>query len=100
MLSLQQYFFFLRQLISAICFFFSCGPTLQGDMVSRRRILSRSRDDLNLELGPAFQQQEEEEDVWYNKDKLYKVSQQFIIITDKRDNSFIERLCIINRVTL
>ncbi|XP_014239303.1 uncharacterized protein LOC106660839 isoform X2 [Cimex lectularius] len=50
----------------------SCGPTLQGDMVSRRRILSRSRDDLNLELSPGYPQPEEEEDVWYNKDKLYK----------------------------
>ncbi|XP_014289061.1 uncharacterized protein exp isoform X1 [Halyomorpha halys] len=50
----------------------SCGPTLEGDMVSRRRILSRSRDDLNLEAGPGYTQQEEEEDVWYNKDKLYR----------------------------
>ena len=39
-------------------------------MVSRRKILSRSRDDLNLEQPPV---QEEEEDVWYQKDKLYKV---------------------------
>jgi len=38
-------------------------------MVSRRKILSRSRDDLNLE-GPA--QAEDEEDVWYQKEKLYK----------------------------
>ena len=38
-------------------------------MVSRRKILSRSRDDLNLEAPPP----EEEEDIWYNKDKLYKV---------------------------
>ncbi|CAF4796871.1 unnamed protein product [Pieris macdunnoughi] len=36
-------------------------------MVSRRRILSRSRDDLSQALA-----QEEEEDVWYQKDKLYK----------------------------
>jgi len=36
-------------------------------MVSRRKILSRSRDDLNLEAPP-----EEEEDVWYNRDKLYR----------------------------
>lgn len=41
-------------------------------MVSRRKILSRSRDDLNLDQ--TFTQQEEEEDVWYQKDKLYKVS--------------------------
>jgi len=43
-------------------------------MISRRRILSRSRDDLNLDSGIGFPVQvEEEEDVWYNKDKLYKV---------------------------
>lgn len=38
-------------------------------MVSRRRILSRSTDDLNLEA-PV---EAEEEDVWFNKDKLYMV---------------------------
>ncbi|XP_043193471.1 uncharacterized protein LOC122365914 isoform X3 [Amphibalanus amphitrite] len=38
-----------------------------NEMVSRRRILSRSRDDLNLEA--AYQ--EEEDDVWYKKEKLY-----------------------------
>lgn len=41
-----------------------------GEMVSRRRILSRSRDDLNLEAS----YQEEEDDVWYKKEKLYSVS--------------------------
>jgi hypothetical protein len=41
-------------------------------MVSRRRILSRSRDDLNLDS--TYVMQEEEEDVWYQRDKLYKVS--------------------------
>ncbi|XP_039301260.1 uncharacterized protein LOC111043775 [Nilaparvata lugens] len=48
-----------------------CGPTLQSDMVSRRRILSRSRDDLSFDSPPAFAP-EEEEDVWYQKEKLYK----------------------------
>ena len=43
-------------------------------MVSRRKILSRSRDDLNTEQ-PAMQ--EEEEDVWYQRDKLYKVRSRF-----------------------
>lgn len=43
-------------------------------MVSRRKILSRSRDDLNLDQAYLQQQQEEEEDVWYQKDKLFKVS--------------------------
>nr|CAI5862920.1 unnamed protein product [Callosobruchus analis] len=38
-------------------------------MVSRRKILSRSRDDLHMD---SFQPPEEEEDVWYQKDKLYK----------------------------
>ncbi|KAF6213309.1 hypothetical protein GE061_011027 [Apolygus lucorum] len=41
-------------------------------MVSRRKILSRSRDDLNLEMSPGYPPAEEEEDVWYNKEKLYK----------------------------
>ena len=46
-------------------------------MVSRRKILSRSTDDLNLEA-PGLNEPEEE-DVWFNKDKLYKVGkdQQF-----------------------
>lgn len=54
-------------------FFFSLGPleTIPREMVSRRKILSRSRDDLNLD---QVYQQEEEEDVWYQKEKLFKVS--------------------------
>lgn len=40
-------------------------------MVSRRKILSRSRDDLNLDS--TYQQQAEEEDVWHQKEKLFKV---------------------------
>ncbi|KAI5712953.1 hypothetical protein M8J75_012572 [Diaphorina citri] len=55
---------------------YSCGPHINTltttDMVSRRRILSRSRDDLNLDVVPGFGNQEEEEDVWYQKEKLYK----------------------------
>ncbi|XP_021915700.1 uncharacterized protein LOC110827886 isoform X2 [Zootermopsis nevadensis] len=46
------------------------GPAPHSEMVSRRKILSRSRDDLNLDS--AFVMQEEEEDVWYQRDKLYK----------------------------
>lgn len=38
-------------------------------MVSRRKILGRSQDNLNLDLPYG----EEEEDVWYKMDKLYKV---------------------------
>lgn len=50
-------------------------------MISRRRILSRSRDDLNLDSGVGFPVQvEEEEDVWYNKEKLYKVCPHVIVI--------------------
>ena len=43
-------------------------------MVSRRKILSRSRDDLNLDCD-SFRpgENKEEEDVWYAKEKLYKV---------------------------
>lgn len=40
-------------------------------MISRRRILSRSRDDLTAE---SAYQTEEEEDVWYQKEKLFKVN--------------------------
>ncbi|XP_066247403.1 uncharacterized protein exp isoform X1 [Euwallacea similis] len=45
-------------------------PETPSEMVSRRRILSRSRDDLHMDSG--FQPPEEEEDVWYQKEKLYK----------------------------
>ena len=51
-------------------------------MVSRRKILSRSRDDLNIEAPPP----EEEEDIWYNRDKLYKVSQTAIILVNNWRN--------------
>eukprot|EP00088_Acartia_fossae_P053316 TRINITY_DN6057_c0_g1_i1.p1 TRINITY_DN6057_c0_g1~~TRINITY_DN6057_c0_g1_i1.p1 ORF type:complete len:426 (+),score=102.54 TRINITY_DN6057_c0_g1_i1:215-1492(+) len=39
-------------------------------MVSRRKILSRSRDQLNMDA--QYNQQEEEEDIWYEKEKLFK----------------------------
>ena len=69
-----------------------------GAMVSRRRILSRSRDDLHMSNGNEEEQQQnghghggnggmrghpmrnvanyfrDEEDVWYLKEKLYRVS--------------------------
>ena len=51
---------------------FSCGPNPLNEMISRRKILSRSRDQLNF--GEQFDPYEDEEDVWYNKDKLFKVS--------------------------
>lgn len=74
-----MYITWYRQLIFQfiiIVLLFSCslGPleTLPREMVSRRKILSRSRDDLNLEQ--QYLQQEDEDDIWYMKDKLYKVS--------------------------
>uniref|UniRef100_A0A182J5G5 Uncharacterized protein n=1 Tax=Anopheles atroparvus TaxID=41427 RepID=A0A182J5G5_ANOAO len=50
----------------------SLEATLPREMVSRRKILSRSRDDLNLDQ--SYITQEEEEDVWYQKEKLYKAA--------------------------
>lgn len=43
-------------------------------MVSRRKILSRSRDNL---VESQYEEQDEE-DIWYNLDKLYKVNSQLI----------------------
>lgn len=40
-------------------------------MVSRRKILNRSRDGLNIDL--------DEDDIWYQKEKLFKVSCCFIM---------------------
>lgn len=72
--------------IDFFCFSFSLGPleTLPREMVSRRKILSRSRDDLNLEQ--QYQQQDDEEDIWYQKEKLYKVS--LIIIKNRISFNF------------
>lgn len=39
-------------------------------MVSRRKILSKSRDDINV---LANGQPDDSEDVWYQKEKLFKV---------------------------
>ena len=75
------------------------GKAESGGMVSRRRILSRSRDDLHMSNGNEEEQQQnghnshnnggmrghpmrnvanyfrDEEDVWYLKEKLYRVSE-------------------------
>ena len=74
-------------------------------MVSRRRILSRSRDDLHMSNGNEEEQQQngghngnggmrghpmrnvanyfrDEEDVWYLKEKLYRVSERTKIIQE------------------
>lgn len=74
--------------INRIFFYFysnSLGPleTFPREMVSRRKILSRSRDDLNLDQ-TFQQQQEEEEDIWYQKDKLYKVSRDSRVLYSAR----------------
>ena len=44
-------------------------------MVSRRKILSRSRDDLNLDEDYKDLTSHHQDDTWYSKEKLYKVSQ-------------------------
>merc|ERR1719249_620266 len=51
-------------------------------MVSRRKILSRSRDDLNLEAPVPGEQ--DEEDVWYHKEKLYR--DHIVEVLSKWDN--------------
>ena len=44
-------------------------------MVSRRKILSRSRDDLNLDEDYKDITSHHQDDTWYSKEKLYKVGQ-------------------------
>ena len=44
-------------------------------MVSRRKILSRSRDDLNLDEDYKDLTSHHQDDTWYSKEKLYKVGQ-------------------------
>lgn len=75
-------FIFLFFHKSTHCLNSSLGPletsTLtHNEMVSRRMILSRSRDDLNLNQN-YMQQMEDEEDIWYSKEKLFKVSLSFL----------------------
>jgi hypothetical protein len=41
-------------------------------MVSRRKILSRSRDELHSDI--YYMAENDDDDVWYSKDKLYAVS--------------------------
>ena len=40
-------------------------------MVSRRKILSRSRDELHSDI--YYMAENDDDDVWYNKEKLYAV---------------------------
>lgn len=53
----------------------SSGHNNTSEMVSRRKILSRSRDDLNLETTYV----QEDEDTWHQKDKLFRVSLQLFL---------------------
>ena len=46
--------------------------TTKKIMVSRRKILSRSRDELHSDI--YFMAEDDDEDVWYSKEKLYRVS--------------------------
>ena len=80
---LKNHHLFASQLIliifSFFCSYFEDPNTRPVAMVSRRKILSRSRDDLNLEDSNSFRPDRagaaaEEEDGWYAKEKLYKVS--------------------------
>jgi hypothetical protein len=59
--------------------FISCAPnsttsssSIISEMISRRKILSRSKDALNCN-DDQFNPYEEEEDIWFSKDKLFKV---------------------------
>ena len=53
------------------------GDRVEGggvSMVSRRKILSRSRDDLNLDTEDYKEHAaHHQDDTWYSKEKLYKV---------------------------
>ena len=53
-----------------------CGDIYSSDftprtMVSRRKILSRSRDELHSDI--YFMNEDDDEDIWYSKEKLYRV---------------------------
>ena len=50
-----------------------CQPPLPpiGAMVSRRKILSRSRDELHSDI--YYMAENDDDDVWYSKEKLYAV---------------------------
>ena len=56
------------------------NPVRSVKMVSRRKILSRSRDDLNLEddYTKPDKTAHFQDDTWYSQEKLYKFSPQAI----------------------
>ena len=47
-------------------------------MVSRRKILSRSRDELHSDI--YYMAEDDDDDVWHSKDKLYRVREHFFIL--------------------
>ncbi|XP_054157596.1 uncharacterized protein LOC128955942 [Oppia nitens] len=66
----------------------SCAPNsssssssiISSEMISRRRILSRSRDALNINDDYNYNPYEEEDDIWFNKDKLFKNHIQEVLV--------------------
>ena len=47
-------------------------------MVSRRKILSRSRDELHSDI--YYMAEDDDDDVWHSKDKLYRVRNYFLCL--------------------
>ncbi len=58
-------------------------------MISRRRILSRSRGECDYNYNPY----EEEEGVWFSKEKLFKVSSRTFLNKYSVDYLFISIYC-------
>ena len=57
-------------------------------MVSRRKILSRSRDELHSDI--YFMAEDDDEDVWYSKEKLYRVSSIILLFSKKSSNQGVD----------
>ena len=47
--------------------------------MSRRKILSRSRDELHSDI--YFMNEDDDEDIWYSKEKLYRVGINYVLFT-------------------
>lgn len=56
---------------SSIYFYFDAVHSGNRTMVSRRKILSRSRDELHSDI--YYMAENDDDDVWYSKEKLYAV---------------------------
>ena len=66
----------VRYFVMMMCCVAECWRWPGGgvSMVSRRKILSRSRDDLNLDTEDYKEHAaHHQDDTWYSKEKLYKV---------------------------